>query len=83
MGFPVINTREDLDAIAGSYEHFQFMEYLRGTLTRKVDTAERPADYGQDSYAGEVISPVWQDIEDTSVIERFGFSKEDFAGEDF
>ena len=63
MGLPPINTREDLDAIAGTPEHVAFMALLAGTLWRleKDDTAQ-----------------AWVAIEDNSTIERFGFTRADF-----
>lgn len=59
----VINTREDLDAIAGTPEHVAFMTLLAGTLWRleKDDTAQ-----------------AWVAIEDNSTIERFNFTRADF-----
>lgn len=75
-----INTREDLDAIQGTPEHTEFMQFLKGTMTRKQDTAVRPDNYSDPEYDGEVIAPVWEDVEDLSTIERFGFSKSDFDG---
>lgn len=75
---PIINTRADLDAIEGKPEHAEFMQFLRGSMTRKQDTAVRPDGYGQPGYVGEVIPPAWQDVEDLSTIEAFGFNKEDF-----
>ena len=59
----VINTRADLDAIAGTPEHVAFMALLAGTLWRleKNDTAQ-----------------AWVAIEDNSTIGRFGFSRADF-----
>jgi hypothetical protein len=74
----VINTREDLDAIQGTPEHAEFVEFLKGSMTRKQDVAARPEGYGQPGYEGEVIPPVWEDVEDLSAIERFGFAKTDF-----
>jgi hypothetical protein len=74
----VINTREDLDAIAGTPEHAEFMEFLRGSMTRKQDVAVRPEGYGQPDYEGAAIPPVWADVEDLSAITRFGFTKADF-----
>lgn len=74
----IINTRADLDAIAGTPEHAEFMQFLVGTMTRKQDVAVRPEGYGQPEYEGEVIAPVWQDAEDLSTIEGFGFIKADF-----
>ena len=65
MASTVINTREDLDAIAGTIEHDVFMATLRGTLWRleKDDQAR-----------------AWLAIEDNSTIERFGFTRADFPG---
>lgn len=63
MASTVINTREDLDAIAGTPEHVAFMGLLAGTLWRleKDDTAQ-----------------AWVAIEDNSTIERFNFTRADF-----
>lgn len=63
MGLPSINTREDLDAIAGTPEHVAFMALLAGTLWRleKDDTAQ-----------------AWVAIEDNSTIWRFNFTRADF-----
>lgn len=74
----VINTREDLDAIAGTEVHRAFMEALRGSMSKRINAQIYPDGYGQPEYEGPVIDPVWQDIEDLSTIERFGFSKLDF-----
>lgn len=74
----IINTREDLDSIAGTAEHAEFMVSLKGSMTRKQDVAVRPDGYGQPGYEGEVIPPVWEDVEDLSTIQRFGFTKADF-----
>jgi hypothetical protein len=74
-----INTREDLDAIQGTAQHTEFMQFLKGTMTRKQDVAVRPDNYSDPDYEGEVIDPIWEDIEDLSTIERFGFTKDDFA----
>ena len=59
----LINTRADLDAIAGTPEHVAFMSLLAGTLWRleKDDTAQ-----------------AWVAIEDNSTIERFNFTRADF-----
>lgn len=59
----LINTREDLDAIAGTPEHVAFMALLAGTLWRleKDDTVQ-----------------TWVAIEDNSTIERFNFTRADF-----
>lgn len=65
MASTVINTREDLDAIAGTIEHDVFMATLRGTLWRLE----------KDDQAG-----AWLAVEDNSTIERFGFTRADFPG---
>jgi hypothetical protein len=75
----VINTREDLEKVKGTPEHNEFMKFLKGSMLRKQDVAVRPEGYGQPGYEGEIIPPVWQDVEDLSTIERFGFTKADFA----
>ena len=75
----VINTREDLDAIAGTSEHYEFIEALKGSMFRKQDVQVYPDGYGQPGYEGETLEPIWQDVEDLSTIERFGFSKADFG----
>jgi hypothetical protein len=78
MTLPVINTRSDLDALVGKPEYDEFMKYLKGSMTHKVDTAVRPDNYGQPDYTGEQIPAIWVDQEDLSTIERFGFTKADF-----
>jgi len=74
----VINTRSDLDAIAGTPEHQEFMRFLKGSMSRQQDVAVRPEDYGQPEYEGEEIPPVWEEVEDLSTITSFGFTKADF-----
>ena len=81
MALPVINTRADLDTIAGTPEHTEFLNYLRGTMTRKVNTQTYPEGYGTPEYTGETLPPVWEDVEDLSTIERFGFTKADLTEE--
>lgn len=74
----IINTRQDLDEIVGTPEYDQFMEYLKGSMTRKENKQVYPEDYNTPEYAGEVLEPIWEDVEDLSTIKRFGFSKKDF-----
>ena len=75
----IINTREDLDAIVGTPEHEQFMQILKGSMTRKQNIQVYPDGYNQPDYQGEKLEPIWEDVEDLSMIERFGFTKADFA----
>lgn len=75
MALPVLNTREDLDAIAGTPEYGDFIAYLKGSLTRLVDTQTYPEGYGEPGYEGEPLAPAWSEVEDLSTVERFGFTK--------
>ena len=75
----IINTREDLDALVGTPEHAEFMKMLKGSMTRKQNIQVYPEGYSQPDYQGEKLEPIWEDIEDLSVIQRFGFTKADFA----
>lgn len=58
-----INTRADLDAIAGSPEHAEWMAFLAGSLWR----LER-----------DDLNQTWVAVEDNSTIERYGFARADF-----
>ena len=74
----VINTREDLDAIAGTPEHEQFMQMLKGSMTRNQNIQVHPEGYNQPDYSGEKLEPIWEVVENLSIIQRFGFTKADF-----
>ena len=71
----VINTRADLEALAGTEAYRDFIERLKGSMTMRVDQAAYPENYGQPDYDGDPIDPVWVEVEDLSTITRFGFSK--------
>jgi len=60
----LINTRSDLDAIAGTPEHEAFINMLKGSIYRleKDDAAKQ-----------------WLREVDTSTIEKYGFTLADFA----
>jgi len=74
----IINTREDLDAIAGTPEHAEFMNMLKGSMSRKQNVQVYPEGYSQPDYDGEKLEPIWETVEDLSIIQRFGFTKSDF-----
>lgn len=80
MALPVINTREDLDALQvhNPAQYLEFMDYLKGSMSRQQNVAEYPEGYGQPGYEGQSIDPVWETVEDLSTIERYGFIKADF-----
>ena len=75
----IINTRADLDALIGTPEHDEFMAMLKGSMTRKQDVQVYPEGYNQPGHEGDKLEPIWEDVEDLSTIERFGFSKADFV----
>lgn len=75
----IINTREDLDAIQGTPEYDEFMQFLKGSMTHKKDVQVYPDGYNQPDYQGAKLEPIWQDVEDLSTIQRFGFTKSDFS----
>lgn len=74
----VINTREDLDALQGTKEYDDFMQILKGSMLRKQDIQVYPEGYNQPDYQGEKLLPIWEEVEDLSIIARFGFTKNDF-----
>lgn len=76
----IINTRSDLDAIAGTPQHAGFMRFLKGSMTRKQNVQDYPEGYGTPEYDGPVLEPIWEDVEDLSTITAFGFTPSDFEG---
>ena len=70
-----INTRADLDSLAGTQAHAAFIALLKGSMTLRRNVAVYPEGYGQTGYEGPAIEAVWEDVEDLSTIERFGFTK--------
>jgi len=74
----VINTREDLEAVKGTAEYDAFMQILKGSMLRKQDIQVYPEGYNQPDYEGDKLLPVWEEVEDLSIISRFGFTKADF-----
>jgi hypothetical protein len=73
-----INTRADLDAIAGTVGYDEFMASLKGSMTRKQDVQVYPEGYNQPDYEGDKLEPIWEDVQDLSTIQRFGFNESDF-----
>lgn len=59
----IMTTRADLDAIKGTPAHAQFMASLAGTIFRAEKDDE---------------AKCWRTVEDTTMIERFGFTRADF-----
>jgi len=46
-------------------------------MIHKVNIAEYPENYGTPEYTGEVIEPIWEEVENLDTIIRFGFTKEE------
>lgn len=78
----VIHTRADLDAIAGTPEHTEFMRYLKGSVTKRVNTAVYPEEYDSTLNEGDegYVAPAWEEQENLNEITRFGFTKEEILG---
>ena len=75
MASPSINTREDLDSLAGTPAHAAFIAKLKGSMVLRQNVATYPDGYGQPEYTGPAVDAEWVDLEDLSTIERFGFTK--------
>lgn len=63
MDFPIINDRDDLDALEGTVEHAEFMTLLEGSMWLIL----------RDDVNRRFVA-----IEDDTVISRFGFVRADF-----
>ena len=77
MTMQIINTREDLSAVVGTDRHAEFIALLKGSMTRRQDSQVYPDDYNHPEYEGEVLEPIWLDVEDLATIESFGFTKDE------
>lgn len=75
----VIQTREDLDAIQGTEDHSKFLQFLKGSMTKKMNLAEYPEDYDNNLTEGDegYVAPNWVDVETLDTINRFGYTKEE------
>lgn len=78
----LINTRKDLDSIAGKPEYFAFLKNLYGSRIIKKDIAEYPEGYDKNmpSDAEGYIAPNIIEISNLVDIERFGFTIEELEG---
>ena len=69
----IINTRADLDALKGTPDYLPVLRAIAGTMDTTVNTAEYPEGYGDPSYSGPSIEPVWTTVETLGTILRLGF----------
>ena len=76
-----INTRQDLDAIAGTPEHAAFIAGLKGSLTRTQDTQEYPENYNRALKPDEegYLAPILTAVPDDTAAARFGYTREELA----
>lgn len=75
----IINTRNDLEHIAGTEEYFQFLKSLYGSRIKKMDVAEYPENYNRSlapEDEGYVASQIVE-VVNLKEIERFGFTVEE------
>lgn len=73
----IINTRADLDAIAGTPAHAEFIAHLKGSLIARADTQTYPADYDRTLKEGAAgyLPPVLADVPNDTIAARFGFTR--------
>lgn len=75
----IINSRADLDILQGTPEHTEFMNFLKGSMSRKQNVQTYPENYNEPEYPGPTLEPIWENVEDLTTITLFGFTKQDFA----
>lgn len=76
-----INTRADLEALAGTDAYAEALKALKGSMVAKVNTAQYPDGYFEDGYTGPEIEPVWEEIESLETLNLLGISKSEFLAE--
>lgn len=81
MNKPIINTRADLNAIAGTPEHAAFIAGLKGSLTRTADVRKYPADYDRTLKPEDpkYLAPVLGPVADDTAAARYGFTRDELA----
>ena len=77
----IINTRADLDALAGTPAYLEALHALAGSTSTMQDAAVYPEGYGQPGYVGPVVEADWADVETLGTIERLGFTRSSFEAE--
>ena len=78
----IINTRADLDALKGTPAYLPALRAIAGTMETTLNAAEYPEGYGDPSYSGPSVEPVWTIVETLETIHRLGFaSRAEFEAE--
>lgn len=70
----IVNSRADLDALAGTPAYLETLLALRGATIVTLDTALYPEGYGMPGYQGPTLAPLWTQREDQTSLERLGLS---------
>lgn len=75
----IIQTRADLDKVINTPIGQKFIKLLKGSMVKKVCVTIFPEDYNHDLKEGDegFISLEFEEVEDLSTIESFGFTKEE------
>lgn len=75
----IINTRADLEAVRGTALYDEFVDQLVGSTVRRTNVADYPEEYDHGLQPGDegYIEPVWEEVDDFSIVKRMGFGKTD------
>lgn len=73
----IIQTRSDLDRVIDTPVGKKFIQLLKGSMVKKICVTTFPEDYNYDLKEGDegFIALEFEEIEDLSTIEQFGFTK--------
>lgn len=75
----IINTRADLDALAGTPEAVTFIAALKGSLTQTADVRRYPAEYDRNLKPADAgyLAPELGPVEDDKAAVRFDFTRKE------
>lgn len=76
-----INSRADLENLRGTAALAIALRNIAGSSMVLFDVAERPSDYGEPSYEGPTIEPIWENRQDNAVLRRFSLTRRDLDAE--
>ena len=76
-----INTRADLEALAGSEAYGEALQMLKGSMTTAVNVAAYPEGYFEEGYGGPTIEPIWEPRESLEALDLLGLGREEFLAE--
>ena len=76
-----INTRADLEALAGSEAYGEALQMLKGSMTAAINVAVYPEGYFEEGYVGPTVEPVWETRESLEALDLLGIGREAFLAE--